>query len=102
MEYSFFLNCFIFVFQLDEFKKRDEKKIAIIYGINFILNILWSFLYFYMKNPFFAFIEIIFFWFSILSMIILSWKISKKAGYLLIPYLLWVGFAIILNWLSVK
>ena len=38
---------------------------------------------------------------SIIAMIRVSNKISKKAGYLLIPYLLWVGFALILNLLTI-
>ena len=80
--------------------KRDQKKtIAIVFGINFILNILWSILFFGMRNPKAAFIEIIFLWISILSMILVSWKTSRKASLLLLPYLLWVSFAAILNFL---
>jgi len=81
--------------------KVDKKKIAIVFGINFFLNIFWSYLYFGIRNPFFSFIEIIVLWFSILWMIHTSYKIDKKAGWLLVPYLLWVGFAIILNYLSI-
>jgi len=65
------------------------------------LNILWSVLYFGLKRVDLAFVEIIFLWFSILSMVIVCWKIDKRAGWLLIPYLLWVGFAGILNYLSI-
>ena len=80
--------------------KRDQKKtIAIVFGINFILNVLWSILFFGMRNPKAAFIEIIFLWISILSMILVSWKTSRKASLLLLPYLLWVSFAAILNFL---
>lgn len=81
-------------------KKFLKKKALILFGINFILNILWSALYFGLKNPAIAFIEIIFLELSIIGMIYYSWKIDKKAAMLLIPYLLWVGFASILNWLS--
>jgi tryptophan-rich sensory protein len=80
--------------------KKKKTKIAWVFGINFILNIFWSFLYFYLKNPKFAFFELILLWFSILSMIIISWEINKKSAYLLIPYLIWVSFAGILNYLS--
>ncbi len=82
-------------------KKKDKNKIIIGYGINFLLNILWSVLYFGIRKPNYAFIEIFFLWASILYLIIMNWKIDKKASYLLIPYLLWVGFATYLNFLSI-
>ena len=81
--------------------KKTKIKIAGVFGINFLLNILWSIIYFSLKNPFYAFIEIIILWISILCMVCTSYKIDKKAGYLLIPYLLWVSFAIVLNYLSI-
>ncbi len=82
-------------------KKNIKKKIMIIFGINFLLNILWSVLYFELRNPLYALIEIFFLWISIISMICLTYKINKKAGLILIPYLLWVSFAIVLNYLSI-
>jgi translocator protein len=81
--------------------KEVKKKIVVVFGINFILNIFWSILYFGLKFPSYAFIEIIFLWISIVLMIYTTNKISKKAAYLLVPYLLWVSFASILNYLSV-
>jgi tryptophan-rich sensory protein len=82
--------------------KETRKKIILVFGINFILNIFWSVLYFGLKNPFYAFIEIFLLWISIVSMIYVSYKIDKKAGWLLVPYLLWVSFAIVLNYLSIQ
>lgn len=81
-------------------KIKHKKKIALVFGINFFLNILWSIFYFGLENPKLAFAEITVLWFSILAMIFTTWKISRRASYLLIPYLLWVSFAIILNYLS--
>ena len=81
--------------------KKDKKKIIAVFGINFILNIFWSILYFGLENPFLAFIEIFFLWSSIMLMVYVIYNINRKAGYLLIPYLLWVSFAIVLNYLSV-
>ncbi|MBN2127412.1 MAG: tryptophan-rich sensory protein, partial [Candidatus Diapherotrites archaeon] len=49
------------------------------------------------KNPLIAFIEIIFLWIFIVLTIKEFFKLSKKAGYLLIPYILWVSFAAVLN-----
>jgi len=80
--------------------KKDKKSI-IFFAINFILNVLWSIFYFGLKNPLLAFIEIILLWLSIIFMIKFSYKIDKKSAYLLIPYLLWVSFAAVLNFLSI-
>ena len=81
-------------------KKMEKKKVALVFGINFILNILWSVFYFGLKNPASAFYILILLWFSILTMIFVTCKIKKSSAYLLIPYLLWVSFAGILNYLS--
>lgn len=97
----FFLMALSLYFAWINAKNNDKRNIAIIFGINFVLNILWSFLYFYMKNPSMAFIDIILVWFSILSMILATWKINRTASLILIPYLLWVSFASILNYLSI-
>ncbi len=80
--------------------KNNKKRIALVFGINFILNILWSVLYFGLRNPAVAFIEIIFLWSSILLMIKVTFNINRISSYLLIPYLVWVSFAVVLNWLS--
>jgi translocator protein len=78
-----------------------RKKVGIIFGANLFLNIFWSFLFFGLKNPFFAFVEIWILLISIVFMMMVSYKISRTASFLLIPYLLWVGFAIVLNYLIV-
>lgn len=69
-----------------------------IFGLQLILNVLWSALFFGMRAPAYAFVEVILFWFAILVNAIVFYKISKLAGLLLIPYLLWVGFASYLNY----
>lgn len=98
----FFLIALSLYFSWINAKKWDvKKKILIVFGINFILNLFWSVLYFGLKNHFYAFIEIFVLWISIISMIYVSYKTDKKAGWLLVPYLLWVSFAIILNYLSI-
>lgn len=69
-----------------------------IYSLDLILNLLWSVLFFGLKNPFLAFIEIIILWFTILINIIVFSKVTKISGIMLIPYLLWVSFASVLNY----
>lgn len=68
-----------------------------LFSIQFLLNILWSAIFFGMQSPFYALIEIVLLWILILLTMISFWKISKTAGMLLIPYILWVSFAAFLN-----
>ena len=80
-------------------KKNQKKAIGIAFGINLILNAFWSYLFFGLQRPLFAFYELILLWFSILGMLIVTYKTNKASFYMLIPYFLWVSFAGILNWL---
>lgn len=77
--------------------KKDIKIAISVFAFQLVLNTLWSFLFFGLKSPFAAFVEIIFLWIAILASIILFFRISRPAGALLIPYILWVSFASILN-----
>jgi translocator protein len=77
--------------------EKDIKIAIAVFAFQLVLNTLWSFLFFGLKSPFAAFIEIIFLWVAILASIILFFRISRLAGALLIPYILWVSFASILN-----
>jgi translocator protein len=80
---------------------KQKKKIVLIFGLNLFLNALWSIFYFGLQNVFLSFIDIIFILITIILMIQLSFKINQSSSYLLIPYLLWVCFATLLNFLSV-
>lgn len=75
---------------------RREKAITI-FALQLILNILWSVLFFGLKLPGPAFFEILMLWFAILYTIINFYRISRSASWLLLPYILWVSFAAILN-----
>lgn len=67
------------------------------FAIQLILNALWTWIFFGWKQPFPAFIEIAILWIMILATMIQFFKISTPAGILLIPYILWVSFASVLN-----
>ncbi|MBS3075152.1 tryptophan-rich sensory protein [Candidatus Pacearchaeota archaeon] len=82
--------------------KKWKPDIIILFGFNFAFNILWSFFYFTIHSPVFALIDLIFLLFSIIVLIIFIYRIDKKASYLLMPYLLWVCFAGILNYLTIS
>ena len=68
-----------------------------VFSVQLALNLLWSVLFFCKKTPAGALIEIAFLWVAILLTTVLFWKISRKAAILLLPYLLWVSFASLLN-----
>ena len=79
-------------------RQAENVKIAVyLFGVQLILNILWSLLFFGLKMPLLALIEIIILWGFILITLQKFKKISKLAGYLFVPYLLWVSFAVALN-----
>jgi tryptophan-rich sensory protein len=77
-------------------EKRAIKPM-IVFFIQLFLNITWSFLFFYLHSPFYAFLEIILLWLAILATILVFSKVSKAAAFLLLPYWLWVSFAGFLN-----
>ena len=79
------------------FKKKEVRLALGIFGIQLALNTLWSVIFFGLKSPFYAFIEIILLWAAIIFTISKFYRISKPAAYLLIPYILWVSFAAVLN-----
>ncbi|HNW30573.1 MAG TPA: tryptophan-rich sensory protein [Spirochaetota bacterium] len=75
-----------------------EARIAVTaFGIQLFLNLAWSFLFFYLRMPFAAFIEIILLWIAIAATMAAFARVSLAACCLLVPYLLWVSFASVLN-----
>ncbi|MBC8489997.1 MAG: tryptophan-rich sensory protein [Ignavibacteria bacterium] len=76
---------------------EERKKVIIVYSMQLLFNLLWSVLFFGLKSPLLGLIDIIILLSFIIANTIIFYKISKTAGYLLIPYLLWVSFASILN-----
>jgi len=76
----------------------NVRTIALVFfGVQFLFNILWSYLFFGLENPFLALIEI----FILLILIIVTgiyfFVVNNYSGYLLVPYFLWVAFASFLN-----
>ena len=68
-----------------------------LFAVNALLNVLWSELFFTVKRPDWALAEVVPFWLSILALILVLWPVSRDAGWLLMPYLVWVLFAGCLN-----
>lgn len=67
------------------------------YGIQLVFNFFWSIIFFNLRLYLFAFIWLVLLWLLILKTALLFYRISKPAGYLMVPYLLWVTFAGYLN-----
>ena len=80
-----------------DFEKEIVKKALVFFAIQLALNALWSYLFFGLRNPTLAGIEIVILWLMIFETYVKFSKINKIAGYLFIPYLLWVSFATVLN-----
>jgi tryptophan-rich sensory protein len=76
---------------------KDRKRALIIFGAQLALNAFWSYAFFGSKSPLFGFIVIVILWITILMTSIRFLKISELAGWLLIPYILWISFASVLN-----
>jgi len=72
-------------------------KSMLAYGVQLFLNFLWSFLFFWAHSPGWAFVEIILLWLALLWTVVLFFRASRTAGWLMIPYLAWVTFASVLN-----
>lgn len=68
-----------------------------VYGVQLIFNFFWSIFFFNFSLYLFSFIWLVLLWLLILATAVLFYRISKPAGYLMIPYLLWVTFAGYLN-----
>jgi len=78
-------------------KKKNNRTAIALFIAQLILNTLWTIIFFGMRNPLFAFIEIILLWITILFTIREFYDKSKTAAYLMVPYILWVSFASILT-----
>jgi tryptophan-rich sensory protein len=73
------------------------KKGMLFFVIQLALNALWSYIFFGLHNFLLAFVEIILLWLMIYETYHVFKQIDKKAAYLLVPYLVWVGFATLLT-----
>ena len=80
-----------------EKKSKLQAKAIKVFMVQLFLNFLWSIVFFGAQNPGLALLTIVLLWSSIFYSIVLFHKINKTASYLLIPYILWVSFASVLN-----
>jgi tryptophan-rich sensory protein len=77
---------------------HDTRGALTLYLIQLAVNALWSWLFFGWRMGGAAFADIIVLWILIVLTLRAFWRIKRIAGLLLVPYLLWVSFAMALNY----
>ena len=81
--------------------KQDGFKAAkiplVLFGVQLIFNVGWSWIFFGLHQPGWAFAEILVLWVAIAATVIAFFKTSQPAGWLMLPYWVWVTFASALN-----
>jgi benzodiazapine receptor len=66
--------------------------------VQLAFNAIWSWLFFRWHRGALAFLDILLLWLLVAGTVVAFWRIRPAAGVLLIPYLLWIGFASVLNY----
>lgn len=80
-----------------ESEDRLRNRALVLFAIQFALNLAWKPLFFGLHSPGLAFVDICLLWVALLSTALAFGRVRPLAGYLLLPYLLWVSFALVLN-----
>ena len=93
----FLMGVSLYIVWENELKSKSRKVFFTVFGIQLILNALWSLLFFGLKSPLLGLVDIILLDIMVIFTIIYSKSISKLAAILLVPYLVWIIFASILN-----
>ena len=86
---------------LSSYLVRDNKRLINIYKLNLVVNLTWSFIFFLFNLKVLAFFWILLLIIIVGIMIYEFYKENRVAAYLLIPYILWLVFASILNLLEI-
>ena len=93
----FMMGVAFYLVLVSQKNKKDRSAATNVFLFQLLLNAVWSILFFGLQLPLIAFFEIVFLWFMISVTIRKFVKISIPAAVLMIPYFLWVTFAMILN-----
>jgi benzodiazapine receptor len=94
--YMFMGIAFYLVF-IKGYKKQNIKTASNYFLAQLALNFIWTPIFFGLRSPLFGLIIIVAMWILIILTMKKFYPISKPAFYLLVPYLLWVTFATLLN-----
>ena len=85
------------VMQSRDKRQQDKVSAYVLFTVNIILNTLWSFVFFGAQSPKTALIVLVALIIVAIFMMRSFFRINKLAGYLIIPYILWMMFATYLN-----
>jgi tryptophan-rich sensory protein len=86
----------------DGFANRNVRNATVLFFTQLMLNLFWSVIFFGMKLPKLALLEIIVLWSTVLVTTVCFFRIRQSAGWLLVPYLVWCSYAAILNFEIVR
>lgn len=83
--------------------ERAKKQKSAVWGmrlfvLQLIVNLLWSILFFGLRSPQWALLDIVVLWLLIVATLSQFWRVHLATGYLLLPYLAWVSYAALLNY----
>jgi tryptophan-rich sensory protein len=77
--------------------RPESRRALVLFGLQLLFNALWMWLFFRWQLPGVALVEIVVLWALIAATIAAFYPVSRVAAVLLVPYLLWVSFATLLN-----
>jgi len=81
--------------------RAKRSRVLVLFGINAVLNVVWSALYFKLQRPDWALLEVALLWLSIVALVVGLWRLSRWASGLILPYWVCVSLAAVLNWETV-
>lgn len=79
-------------------RKKEAEGALLLYGVHLFFNSLWSLIFFGLQNIGLALMEIFLLWILIIFVMISFFKVMRIAGWVFVPYLIWVSFAMLLNY----
>ncbi|SEN69059.1 TspO and MBR related proteins [Halorientalis persicus] len=77
---------------------RSVRLALALFGIQFACNVAWSGAFFGLRSPLLGLVVIVALWLAIVATIRAFARVDRRAALLLVPYLLWVSFAAVLNY----
>jgi len=77
----------------NEINAADKGALMLLLAVNLVLNVLWSVLFFTLRRPAWALLEVAGLWISIAALLVFLYRIDRISGQLMLPYLVWVTFA---------
>ena len=93
----FLIGIAVFLVWRKSLRDRKVKVALAVFGVQLALNVLWSAVFFGFQSPLAGLVVIAILWSAILLTLLHFFKVSRPAGFLLLPYIVWVSIAAALN-----